>query len=79
MPSDAFRNLLRYYEVPPYSLPYTLSEAHITREERISRGLFDVPSYYEVISCEGGIFDSIIILNVGYELLAKKTLFSLFG
>ena len=29
-PSDTFGNLLRYYEVPPYSLPYTLSEAHVT-------------------------------------------------
>ena len=30
-PSDTFGNLLRYYEVPPYSLLYTLSEAHVTR------------------------------------------------
>ena len=29
-PSDTFGNLLRYYEVPPYSLPFTLSEAHVT-------------------------------------------------
>ena len=30
--SDTFGDLLylRYYEVPPYSLPYTLSEAHVT-------------------------------------------------
>ena len=34
-PSDTFGDLLRYYEIPPYSLPYTLSEAHVTLSDNL--------------------------------------------
>ena len=48
-PSDTFGNLLRYYEVPPYSLPYTLSEAHVTAVLLYliskSRHIFDTTDY----------------------------------